>query len=515
MSDSTNRLAGAVPGGSPISREQRDLVAAWLKARGAKQTVKTSVIPARAQQSMARASLEQEQIWIHAELAGATPLYSEPVTVHYNGALDANALRKSLTAFVQRHSAWRTTFELRDGELYQIIRPQLNVVVPFSDFSSLPRAERERRALKLASYDAFTPFDLSRGPLLRCRLVRISEEEHRLYVTLHHIVFDGVSLYKIFLPELAKLYQAHARGIEPKLPELAIDYPDYAEWRRREMNGTIIASQLEYWGKTLADLPELDLKSDYPRSASQSFRGSMERFLVPREIADALKEIAHRTHSTLFMVLTAVIAILLKERTGSPDIPIGSAASGRKWSETESVVGLFLNTIVLRVDASGDPTFLQLVERVRETAISALSQDDVPFSTVVQKIAPRRNGSKHPLFQVMFSLEPPLGELEPGWEFTQMDVETGTTKFDLHLEMDDRGEGILARFIYNADLFKRQTILEMSKTYLRIAQGVAANPELPVSQLAPRRNGGWRARFREFFGSGELGRVPSASRIRV
>jgi hypothetical protein len=515
MSESTNRLTGAVHDGFPLSREQRDLVAAWLKAKGAKQAVKASVIPARAQQSMARASLEQEQIWIHAQLAGTTPVYSEPVTVHYSGALDANALRKSLAAFIQRHSAWRTTFDLRDGELYQTIRPQLNVAVPFSDLSSLSRAERERRALKLATYDAFTPFDLSRGPLLRWRLVRFSEDEHRLYVTLHHIVFDGVSLYKIFLPELAKLYRAHSLGVEPELPQLVIDYPDYAEWRRREMNGTVIASQLEYWGKTLANLPELELKPDYPRSGVQSFRGSMERFLVPSEITDALKEVARQTNSTLFMVLTAVIALLLKERTGSLDIPIGSAASGRKWSETESVVGLFLNTIVLRVDASGDPTFLQLVERVREMAISALSKDDVPFSTVVHRIAPQRNGSRHPLFQVMFSLEPPLGELEPGWKFTQMDVETGITKFDLHLEMDDRKEGILARFIYNADLFKRQTILEMSKTYLRIARGAAANPGLPISRLVQARTGGLRERFLELFGTGVLGRAPSGTRIRA
>jgi non-ribosomal peptide synthetase component F len=237
----------------------------------------------------------------------------------------------------------------------------------------------------------------------------------------------------------------------------------------------------------------------------------MERFVVPKEIADAMKEIARRTNSTLFMVLTALIAVLLKDRTGSADIPIGSAASGRKWSETESIVGLFLNTIVLRVDASGDPSFLQLVERVREMAISALGRDEVPFSAVVQKIAPQRNGSRHPLFQVMFSLEPPLGELEPGWKFTQMDVETGITKFDLHLEMDDRSEGILARFIYNADLFKKQTMLEMSKTYLHIARQAAANPGLRISDLVPaRHNNGLMARIRGLLGTGAFARASSA-----
>jgi hypothetical protein len=512
MTESSNRLPGAIHGGSPVSREQRDLVEAWLKARGAADKVMLRAIPTRANQSWARASVEQEQIWVHSELAGTKPVYVEPVTVHYNGALDVEALRRSLAAFVQRHAAWRTTFELRDGELFQVIRPQLNVPVPFSDLSSLPQAERERRALKLAAYDAFTPFDLSRGPLLRWRLVRISSEEHRLYVTLHHIIFDGVSLYKIFLPELASLYRSYASGVEAGLPEAAIDYPDYAEWHRQNMSESTVTSQLEYWEKTLVNLPQLELRPDYPRRGVQSFRGSMERFVVPREIADCLKEIARRTNSTLFMVLTALIAVLLKDRTGSADIPVGSAASGRKWSETENIVGLFLNTIVLRVDASGDPSFLQLVERVREVAISALGRDEVPFSTVVQKIAPQRNGSRHPLFQVMFSLEPPLGELEPGWKFTQMDVETGITKFDLHLEMDDRSDGILARFIYNADLFKKQTILEMSKTYLHIARQAAANPGSRISELVPaRQNNGLMARIRELLGTAALAGASNAS----
>jgi hypothetical protein len=512
MTDSSNHLLGAIHGGSAVSRNQRDLVEAWLKARDAADSARMRVIPPRAKQSWARASVEQEQIWVHAQLAGTMPVYAEPVTVHYNGLLDVEALRRSLAAFVQRHAAWRTTFELRDGELFQIIRPQLNVPIPYSDLSSLPQAERERRALKLASHDAFTPFDLSRGPLLRWRLVRLSSEEHRLYVTLHHIIFDGVSLYQIFLPELASLYRSYASGVEAELAESAIDYPDYAEWHRENVNESTAISQITFWKKTLANLPQLELRPDYPRSGVQSFRGCMERFVVPREIANALKDIARRTNSTLFMVLTALIAVLLKDRTGSADIPIGSAASSRKWSQTENIVGLFLNTIVLRIDASGEPTFLQLVDRVREVAISALGRDEVPFSAVVQKIAPQRNGSRHPLFQVMFSLEPPLGDLEPGWKFTQMDVETGITKFDLHLEMDDRSDGILARFIYNADLFKRQTILELSKTYLDIVREAAAHPGSRISDLVPvRRNTGVMARIREFLGTGSLARASSAS----
>lgn len=511
MSEVAKHNLDVEPGEPSLSQEERELVDAWLKLRETQQTVNNHAIPVRSNRALARASVGQEQIWLHAELAGSKPVYVEPVTVHYSGKLDVDALRRSLAQFVQRHSAWRTTFELRGDELYQIIRPQVHVPLPYSDLSSLTRSERDRRALRLAVSDAFAPFDLASGPLLRWRLVRMSEDEHRIYVTLHHIIFDGVSLYKIFLPELAALYRSNSLGGDHGLPELAIEYADYAEWHRRYTQEESVTSQIEYWQDTLANLPQLELRPDHARGEIQSFRGSMERFRVPKEIAESLKQIAKSTNATLFMVLTAVITILLKHRGGSEDIPIGSAASGRKWSETESVVGYFLNTIVLRIDATGDPSFLQLVERVRETTIAALSRDEVPFSTVLQKVASKRDGSRHPLFQVVFSLEPPLGELELGWKFTQMDVETGITKFDLHLEMDERSDGIWARFIYNVDLFEKQTIVEMSKTWLQIADRAVRNPELRISGLVPgAKEKRLMSRIKSFFGAGAIAQASKA-----
>lgn len=494
-----------------LSQEERDLVDSWLRLRETEAKANTHAIPVRSNRGSARASVGQEQIWLHAELAGSKPVYVEPVTVHYSGKLDVDALRRSLAEFVQRHSAWRTTFEWREGELCQIIKPQVHVPLPYSDLSSLTRSERERRALKLATYDAFAPFDLARGPLLRWRLVRLSEDEHRIYVTLHHIIFDGVSLYKIFLPELAAMYRANSLGGEHGLPKIAIDYPDYAEWHRTYTQGESVTSQIGYWESTLANLPQLDLQPDHARGEIQSYRGSMERFRVPLDVVESLKQVAKSTNATLFMVLTAVITVLLKHRVGSEDIPIGSAASGRKWSETENVVGYFLNTIVLRIDAAGDPSFLELVERVRETTIAALSRDEVPFSMVLKKVASKRDGSRHPLFQVVFSLEPPLGELETGWKFTQMDVETGMTKFDLHLEMDERSDGIWARFIYNADLFEKQTILDMARVWLQIAERAARSPELRISGLVPgAQQKRLMSRIKSFFGAGPIARASRA-----
>ena len=485
----------------PLTAEEQAALDAWLGSAEPLAASASYTIPVDPHRLVAPASAGQEQIWMHCEMAGGQVLYNEAVTVHYHGEFDTIALNRSLDEFIRRHAAWRTTFTWHDGALRQVVHPRVEIPMPFMDLSGLAEREREERAVSIACGDALIPFDLSRGPLLRCRLIRFSEFEHRLYLTLHHIIFDGVSLYGIFLPQLASLYRAYASGVSPQPNQYTVQYPDYAEWQRKRVQEGELASQLQYWKETLANLPTLDLRPDFPRGEVQSFHGSMERFLVPAAVAEGLREIGRRTGATLFMVLTAVLTEQLRRRCGQVDIPLGSASSSRKWSETESVVGFFLNTIVLRVDASGDPTFLQLVERVREVTIAALSRDDVPFALLAREFAPRRDASAHPLFQVMFSLEPPLGELDPGWRFTQMDVETGITKFDLHLEMDERKDGILARFIYNTDLFFADTIQRMAEEWQTIAKAVVAAPELPLSELSGGRQTGVWQRLRGLFGT--------------
>jgi hypothetical protein len=482
-----------------ISPEERSLIEAWLRGQGAEAIEERLTIPRRAVTHAARASDGQEQIWFHSKLAGERHIYNEAVTVHYRGTLNVEALRKSVSAFIQRHEAWRTTFSLQDGVLMQNIQPRFNLAIPFNDVSSLSGKQRERRANELAQKDALLPFDLISGPLLRCRLVRLNAELYRLYICLHHIIFDGVTLYNVFLPELAALYRAYAAGAEPDLPFPKIQFGDYAEWHNRRIESGVLESQVEYWKRALAEMKDPELPSDRPRNKRQSFRGSMERFLVPKETADGLHEIAQASNATLFMVLTAVLAAQVGFWTDADDIPIGTASSVRKWSETEHTVGFFLNTLVLRIDGSDDPSFRQFVARVRETVLEAIEEDELPFTRVVQALRPKPDASRHPLFQIMFSLEPPLPPLEPGWEFTQMDVESGVTKFDLHLEMDERSDGILARFIYNVDLFDRRTVQRMTKEWLRIAARAAAQPNARLSELVPGRAGGLRQRIRNLF----------------
>ena len=471
------------PASQPLSARERNLIAAWLKSQSALVPGSGSTIPVRANRDWAPASHGQEQLWLHSRLAGQHLIYNETVTVHYRGSLDVPAFRKSIAAFIRRHEAWRTTFVFEDGALRQKIHPHLEIPVPFNDLSALPENERGRKAIEMARKDALLPFDLSTGPLLRCRLVTLQPDLHRLFLCLHHIIFDGVSLYSIFLTELIAMYRAYAQGAEPQLPLPDIQYGDYAEWHRKWVRSRQIVAQAEYWKSVLVDLPQLDLPSDHPRSKQQSFRGSMEQFFVPQAAMNALREVGQKVNATLFMVLAAVLAVQLKWWTGAEDIPIGSACSGRKWSETERTVGFFVNTTVFRIDASKDPTFTQLVERVRETIIAAMEQDELPFPAVVREVKPRRDAALHPLFQIMFSLQPPLAAVDEAWEFTKMDVEPSATKFDLHLEMDERTDGILARFIYNVDLFERNSMRRMTQQWLRIAAEVTAHPDLPLSQL--------------------------------
>lgn len=502
------------PSAAELSSKQRRFIEAWLKAQSKLAVSSGVTIPARADKQWAPASVGQEQMWFHNRLAGAQPIYNEQVTVHYQGELNVDALRKSVSAFIQRHELWRTTFVFRDGALRQNIHPQMDIPIVFTDLSELPESKREGRAADIARKNVVAPFDLASGPLLRFRLVRLNPLHHRLYIGLHHMLFDGVSLHDIFLTELAALYRAYAGGAEPQLPPPVIQYGDYAEWHQQWVRTDKIAAQAEYWKSTLSGMRDLELPTDHPRTKQQGFKGSVERFLVPKATTHALREIGSGVNSTLFMVLAAILAAQVKLWSGADVIPMGSVTSGRKWAQTERVVGFFLNTVVFRIDGSNDPTFAQLVERVRDTVIATMEQDDLPFPTVVQQLQLPHDPSRHPLFQIMFSLQPPLPELEPGWGFSLMDVETGATKFDLHLEMEERADGVGARFIYNVDLFERNNIRRMAREWLRIASVVAENPNTPLSQLVLRGMDKVRHRMWSFLSRWQLvsaRRLPASS----
>ena len=429
-------------------------------------------------------SYAQEQVWLHAQMAPHIALYNEPVTIHYRGTLDIDALERAFNEILRRHEAWRTCFATLDGVPVQRICPAMSVSLPVLDLRSVPEDTRESEAVRVATQDATKPLDLAQAPLFRARLIRMADEEYRLYLTLSHIIFDGVAIYRVFLPELSTLYKAFAAGEQSPLPELAIQYKDFSVWQRERLRPEVLSPHLEYWRQQLLpELPGLELPIDHPRPPVQTFRGSMYPFVLTGELKSAIKTAAHTAGVTLFQALLASFAALLSRYSGEENFSIGSVTSGRDRPETQALLGYFLNTVVLRADLSGDPTFFELMRRMRDVTIGALAHDCVPFNRLIHEFSPSPDLSRNPFFQIMFSLEPPMPEVDPAWRLTQMDVDTGASKYDLYLELDERREEILARFHYSTELFDLDTIQRMAGHWIKLIAGAAENPELRVSEL--------------------------------
>jgi surfactin family lipopeptide synthetase A len=438
-------------------------------------------------QSYAPASFAQQQIWVHAQLVPEIPIYNEPITFHRHGTLDVQVLERVLTEIVRRHQAWRTVFRAVDEEPVQVVLAPTPVRLRIADLRGLPASAREAEARRLAVEDAVRPFDLSRGPLFRTLLVHFTETEHRLFLTLHHIIFDGYSIYRVLLPELARLYKAFSNNQSGDLSELPIQYPAFAGWEREWLpQGGRLASQLAFWKKQLGGNPSvLQLPTDQPRPPAQSFRGAIQPVSFSRVLRDALKLLSQREGATLFMGMIAAFAVLLYRYSSCEDVSIGTVTSGRKRSELEGLLGYFLNPIVLRNNLSGDPTFRELLRRTREVTLDALSNDDAPFTQVVNEVDPHRSLSFNPLFQALLTLEPPVSESQDGWTvaLTQSEIDTGLSKLDLCLELDDRAYGLVGRFKYSSDLFEPATILRMAGHMTTLLEGIVSNPDQRISRL--------------------------------
>jgi amino acid adenylation domain-containing protein len=473
-----------MPDTTGLSENKRALLEKYLRGEFRQAIADEDAIPRRTQGGSVPLSFGQQQVWLLTKLIPGIPVYNECVTIHLPGPLEVAILERSLNQFIQRHEAWRTSFPLVDGQPVQAIHPSLTISLPLVDLRALPMEEREAEVLRLATEDARKLFDLAQCPLLRATLIRLGDEEYRLYLTLHHIIFDGVAIYQVFLPELRAIYETFLHGQPSLLPELPIHYSDYATWQRQWLHGNVLTDQLDYWKKQLEGAPAtLELPTDRSRSPVQTHLGSMKPFVLSQELTKSLKSLSRREGVTLYMVLVAAFKTLLYRYSGQDDLLIGTATAGRKRKELQGLMGFFLNTLVLRTDLSGNPTFQELLLRVRKVITSAVAHEDVPFEYLVKELHPERILSQNPLFQVLLTLEPPLTPLPCGWTLTQMDVTVGTSKFDLSLELDDRPEGIIGRFEYNSDLFDAATIGRMVGHWQTLLESIVANPAQPITEL--------------------------------
>jgi amino acid adenylation domain-containing protein len=430
-------------------------------------------------------SFAQARLWFLEQLEPGSGAYNIPAAVRLTGSLDVATLEQSLNEIVQRHEALRTTFRMVSGEPIQVIAPVKALTLQLVDLRDLPEATQEAQVERLATESAQQPFDLAMGPLLRATLLHLGEAEHVLLLTMHHIVSDGWSM-GVLIRELAALYEAFSTGKPSPLPQLPIQYADFAHWQRQWLQGEVLAAQLSYWQQQLAGSQTvLELPTDRPRPAVQTFRGATQFLALPAPLSQKLKTLSQRSGVTLFMTILAAFQTLLYRYTGQEDICIGSPIANRNRSETEDLIGFFVNTLVLRTDMSENPSFQELLGRVREVALGAYAHQDLPFEQLVEALQPERNLSHQPLFQVMFVLQnAPMSALElPSLTISSLEMESSTAKFDLTMSMEDSEQGLVGSLEYNTDLFDTATISRMLEHFQTLLEGIVANPEQRLSDL--------------------------------
>ncbi|MEH2435907.1 MAG: non-ribosomal peptide synthase/polyketide synthase [Nostoc sp.] len=442
----------------------------------------SSPILPRAENAELPLSFAQTRLWFLDKLNPNSAFYNFPIALRLVGTLNRTALEQSLQEIVHRHEALRTNFVIVDGKPSQIIQTQINCPLSVVDFKHLSTTEQETTSQQLAQQ----PFDLANEALVRATLVVLSQTEHALLVCMHHIVSDGWSM-GVFVQELAALYNAYSQGEPSPLTPLPIQYADFAIWQRNWLQGDVLQSQLSYWEQQLANAPALlSLPTDRPRPSMQTFAGAYQQFALSKELTDKLTQLSQQQGVTLFMTLLAAFDTLLYRYTGTEDILVGSPIANRDRSEIEGLIGFFLNTLVMRTNLAGNPSFSELLGRVREMAMDAYSHQNLPFEMLVEALQPERDLSHTPLFQVMFVLQnaPISQQLElTGLTVSPLVVKSTTTKFDLTLAMENTATGLVGMWEYNTDLFDASTIERMTGHFLTLLEGIIANPGERISQL--------------------------------
>jgi len=430
-------------------------------------------------------SLGQERFWALDQMNPGNPAWSVPVRFRLQGPLDPVLLERGFNEVIRRHEVLRTTFTVVDGKPVQVIRPSLRIQVPVVDLRHLPKPERDAQVDKLSFNEARWRFDLATGPLFRAALLCIEDHEHVMLVTPHHSVIDYLSI-GLISNELGAIYEAYSRGVDPVLPELTIQYGDYAVWQREQSESAVVQSELAYWKEQLKDLPLLDVPTDRPRQASPTYEATITSILLPVALTDAMREIGNRESATFFNTILSALGVLMHQYTGQPDFGAATQVSGRSSVELEPVIGPFINTVVLRLDMSGDPTFPQLLARVQEVGLQSIAYQNVRFEQVLKELRPKDYPSHHTLFRLNFicQRDPVKPQEFAGIKLTVIPSKSQGALYDLHVFLVLRNEGWRLACEYNTDLYDASTITRLLGDFKNLLESIVQDPNRSLSKFA-------------------------------
>lgn len=481
MDSQTNSLEERIANLSPAKRA---LLEQHLQSRSA-QTRMRQTIPPRAHAEPVPLSFAQQRLWFLERIQPDSTAYNHTSAHRLTGALDVIALQRSLDEIVRRHESLRTTFATQNGVPVQVVQPARPMTIAFGDLSQLAPDMWQSELQRQISAESQRLFDLSRDLMRRATVLRLSGLEHILLITSHHIACDGWS-HSVFWRELSALYAAHTEGRSSPLPSLPVQYADYALWQRHWLQGERLAELQQFWQGQLDRSPELlNLPLDFPRPAVQASAGAAWHFFIPAALSRELKTLSRQNDSTLYMALLAAFHVLLARYTGQTDIVVGTPIAGRQHPELEGLIGMFVNTLVMRAELAGNPSFLTLLRQVRDQALEVYGHQELPFERIVELRQPTRSLSHHPIFQAMFALQnAPRRSLQlRSLEVEELPLERETAKFDLSMALTETASGLEGRIEYDTALFAKETIARMAEHYANLLQGILADPDCSIGQL--------------------------------
>lgn len=468
-----------------LSPQQRDLLVLLLAKKKREEAARSQIASVSRTSDTFPLSFAQQRLWFISQLQQDNASYNVSGGVRMEGSLSVTALERAFGEVLRRHESLRTVIRQVDGEPVQVITDPPVFRLPKLDLQMVPADQRETEAQLLLTRDAQKPFNIEDASLFRATLLVLSPREHVLLLTMHHIISDGMSR-GVLVRELAQLYEAFANGTSSTLPELTIQYVDFAAWQREWLQGEVLDKQVSYWKEKLAGAPsQLELPTDRPRPPVQSFHGARQPVVIPQELAESLRELGESQNATLFMTLLAAFEVLLFRHTGQDDIVVGVPITGRNNPELANLIGFFINSLPVRTDLSGNPTFRELLGRVREAALGAYEHQDLPFEKLVEVSQPERDTSYSPLFQVMCHLDntgaPALAL--PGLRLTPLDADTGTSKFDLTLDLAESSTELKGWWEYSTELFDDVTIQRLSERFQILLKAAVAAPDTRIAAL--------------------------------